>query len=350
MALFCLLVCAAAAQAQTVLKTLHFTLYVSPAAARQGERAIERLEELRSSLAALRGPTWVPARPLQVWIPATERDWLQIASTPFEQGLYRSGTRRDWIVVNPAASNFIEVVGHEYIHAVLNHARPNIASWLAEGVCDYYATLELRYKGNRAAASSGRPPGNRLAWLRGIERIETEALDMRLREPGGYALAWAAAYALWPNFSDTAAPPKSIVVGDFVPRTETLPLRKPTLRLLAVAPAEIAEMEVEFAGVFGTRSPEPLLSGGDQAALRAQELFVEGLRLSDEGAPAKAAPLLAEACRLRPSNSTWWYALALAHRDANELDQARAAVGWAISTALNQSEREAAATLQRALQ
>jgi len=115
---------------QTPAPTALPTAYVSPAAARQGERATERLEELRSSLAALRGPTWVPARPLQVWIPATERDWLQIASTPFEQGLYRSGTRRDWIVVNPAASNFIEVIGHEHIHAVLNHAC-HFANYLA---------------------------------------------------------------------------------------------------------------------------------------------------------------------------------------------------------------------------
>ncbi len=350
MALVCLLFFAAAAPGQTVLKTSHFTLYVSPAAARQGERALARLEELRSAMTALRGPTWVPARPIQIWMPATEREWLQIASTPFEQGLYRSATRRDWIVVNPASLEFIEVLSHEYVHAVLNHARPNLASWLAEGICEYYSTLELRYKGNRATATSGRPPGNRLAWLRGVETIDTTKLDSQLREPDGYARAWAAAYALWPDFSSTAPPPASIPIGGFTLRSEILQMRRPTLRLLAVTPAEIAEMEVEFATLFRRPSAEPLLSGRDQAALRAQELFVEGLRLSDEGVPAKAVQLLAEACRLRPSNSTWWHALAMAYRDTNDVEKAREALAWALTTALNQSEREAAAMLKQALQ
>lgn len=348
-ALSCALLYALAAPAQIVLKTSHFILHTSPTAARQGELALQRLEEMRSALSALHGPTWIPANPVQVWIPNSEQEWLKTASSAAEQGIYRSTPRKDWIVVNPSAANFIEVVSHEYVHAVLNRALPNLPTWFAEGICEYYSTLELRYRGSRATVSSGRPPGNRMAWLQGVGTIDLESLAARPLDHNGYARAWAAAYQLWPRFEATPTFPKSIAVPIFSPRIETIELRRPVMHLMAVSPAEVAELELDFAANVRNQVQPPVLRGGDQSAVRAQELFVEGLRLADAGEASRATPLLAEACRLRPSNSTWWHALALAYRDANEIDKAREAVGWALSTALNDSETAAAAILRKAL-
>ncbi len=335
--------------AQTLLKTAHFSLYSSPKAVRKGERAIERLEELRVVLPALQGAGWIVGKPLQIWIPATVQDWQRIAASDSEQGVYRSGIRKDWIIVNPEAPNFIEVVSHEYVHAVLDHVRPNLPTWLIEGICEYYSTLELSYRGNRAKVSSGRPPGNRLASLRGLKEIDVASMLGSALDSERYARAWGAAYWLWPDFSGAKSLPNSIPISNFVIRTQTLELRRPAVNLLAVSPAELAEFEVEFAQAGLNERLVAALSGGGKAAQQAQEMFIDGLRLADEGDARRAVPLLAEACRLRPSNSTWWHALALAYRDTDEIDKAREAVNLAVSTAVNESERAAATTLKLAL-
>ena len=345
-AALCCLLCATSLKAQTALRSPHFILYNNSSTRHLAEQALHRLEQLRSAIQELHGENWAAASPLRIWLPKSESQWRNLAISKSEQGQFISGTRHHWIVANPDATFFLEVISHEYIHAVLYRTLPNLPTWFEEGICEYYSTLELRGKGNRTTAVLGRPPNRRLKELAGLKSIGIIELGGGPLQENGYARAWAAAYHLWPNYKPGSSFPGTIDIGRFPLREFPIGLKLTQTTLNALSPIEMAELEIEFRTAIS--SGPPLTTAG-QAANNAQQIFLQGLRLADESNPTAAIPLLEQACNLRPSNSTWWQALALTYKEANQLPQARTAIARAIATAINPSETTAAITLQKSL-
>lgn len=303
------------AHAQTALRSKNFIWYSGNANLQVAEKGLERLEQLRTAIIAIHGNDWAASSPLRVWIPRNEAEWLKIASRNTEQGLFLSGEREDWITANPEAPRFLEVLSHEYIHAVLHQALPNLPTWFEEGICEYYSTLTLRNKSKSTEVILGRAPANRF-----------------------YAREWAAAYLLWPGYQpgQPLPDPPPNVAGPFPLRIQPIDYRAPSREISALSPTEIKELEIAFL----TRVPSARPPATDVTST--EQLFLDGLKLSDEGKPNEAIPLLERACRERPSNSSWWYALALALKEANRTDDAKAAIAKALSTATNETERNAA--------
>ncbi len=345
-AALCCLLCETSLKAQTALRSPHFILYNNSSTLRLAEQALHRLEQLRSAIQALHGENWAAASPLRIWLPESESQWRNLTISKSEQGQFISGTRHHWIVANPDATFFLEVLSHEYIHAVLYRTLPNLPTWFEEGICEYYSTLELRGIGNRTTAVLGRPPNQRLKELAGLKSIDIIELSDGPLQENDYARAWASAYHLWPNYKPGSSFPGAIVIGRFPLREFPIDFKPTQTTLNALSPIEMAELEIEFRTAIS--SGPPLTTAGE-AANNAQQIFLEGLRLADESNPTAAIPLLEKACQLRPSNSTWWQALALAYKDANQLPQARTAIARAIDTAISPSESTAALTLQKSL-
>lgn len=287
---------------------------------------------------------WASSRPLRIWLPSNEAEWRKIASTNAEQGIFLSDSNQDWIIVNPAASNFLEVLSHEYIHAVLHRTLPNLPTWFEEGICEYYSTLVLRRKGNRTEVIVGQPPARHRARL---DDLPTVAIAELARQPitiDSYAPAWAAAYHLWPSYKSGDKFPESLKVGPYRTRTIAIAYVSPDKTLSPLSTIELREIEIEFRNLF-----PGLLAAGSFATAEAEKIFLEGLRLSDSSQTKEAIPLLKQACQLRPSNSTWWQALALAYQEDKQFSEARIAIERALVTARNEAETVAARTLQKSL-
>lgn len=330
--------------AQTALRTNNFIFYSNNSTNRQAELGLSRLEDLRAAIQAIHGSDWAPKEPLRIWVPRNGAEWRSIALNASEQGIFLSGARSDWIVVNPAAQEFLEVLSHEYIHAVLHRAIPNLPTWFEEGVCEYYSSVALRAKGGQIEIVLGKPPGHHLSQLSEISSIRLSSLTTGLPTPAAYAMAWAAAYQLWPTYRPGQIFPDAVPVGPFAPRTIKLPYTAPDKTLHALSPEEMSEIEIEFRQRLPTAAGVPV-----PPAAKAEALLLEGLRLSDAGQHLKAVPLLEEACRLRPSNSSWWHSLALAAKEAGQINTARTAVQRALATATNFAERTAAEVLEKSL-
>ncbi len=327
--------------AATALRSPHFTIYSSSLTAKQAEATLARLEFLRTALTELHGPSWVPAAPLTVFVPASEKQWHRLAGNPAEQGYFLSGSRRHWIVVNPVAPFFVDVLSHEYLHAVIHHALPNIPTWFEEGICEYYSTLELEYKSGSSQILLGRPPARRLRQLQGVSQIDLASLSKARLDVDSYALAWAAAYVLWPAWQPGQDFPAKIPVGPFPLRRRPSRASFPNTEFLTLSPAATGEIEAALAQSF----PKLALATPDNA----EQEFLSGSRLLDAGQAAAALPILESACRQRPSQSTWWLTLALAYRETGRLSAARQTLDHALNSALNQTERDAAQALLKTL-
>lgn len=327
--------------AATALRSTHFALYSGGLTAKQAESSLSRLELLRAALIELHGDSWVPSAPVTIFVPASEKQWHRLAGNSAEQGYFRSGSRRHWIVVNPMAPFFDDVLSHEYVHAVLHQALPNLPTWFEEGICEYYSTLELEHKSGKSELLLGRPPTRRLRQLRGVMQIELAALSRARLDVDSYALAWAATYVLWPSWQPGQDFPARIPVGPFPLRRRPSLLSPRTTELHALPAVAVREIEAALAASF------PLLAL--PAADNAEQEFLSGSRLLDSGQPAAALALLESACRQRPSQSTWWLTLAFAYRELGRLSEARQTIERARSTAVNQTERDAAGALANSL-
>ncbi len=329
--------------AQSALRSENFIIYSDSSSLKLAEQGLARLELLRTAIQAIDGPDWTPDKTIAVWLPRSESAWRALATRSAEQGMFVSSLRRHWIVVNPATPNFTEVLSHEYVHAVLHHKFPNLPTWFAEGVFEYYSTLTTRGGNANQQIVLGLIPKRHEHVLRNYTSISLKRLRaLETLSAEDYALAWAAAYHLWPTYNDRTQFPDSLRAGPFPPRFTTARIATPPIRTSALSPAEIRSLQIEFANTFAKAT-------APAGAAEAESLFLAGLKLSDEGRNAEAAPLLEKACNLDPSNSTWWHALALAHKELGRIPEARAALLRAMATALNDQEREAAATLLRSL-
>ncbi len=330
--------------AQTAIRSRHFIFYSTPQNLKAAEQGLHRLEELRAAIQALHGVQWVSTSPLRIWMPANEAAWKKFTATNAEQGIFVSGQGRDWVVVNPWSQNFLEVLSHEYIHAVLHRTLPNLPTWFEEGICEYYSNLLLRRKGARVEIVLGQLPERHRQILEGMLSIDIDQLAGKPMTIRSYAPAWAIAYHLWPGYKSGDSFPAKLSIGPFSPRTISIDYMAPELTQSLLSRREINELEIEFRNQFPSAN-QPV----EAETAQAESVFLEGLRLSDLGQIMQAIPLLEKACLLRPSNSSWWNALALAYQENKQTSEARVAIEKAIATAKNETESAAAKSLQRSL-
>jgi tetratricopeptide (TPR) repeat protein len=177
-----------------------------------------------------------------------------------------------------------------------------------------------------------------------VSEIETAELARMPMDSRGYALAWAAAYQLFPGYEAGQAWPARIKLGSFVLRRRMLDLPIPNAE---IRPLSEVERE-EFLAALQVRVPQS--PGARAEVAEADSLFLEGLRLSDEGRLPEAIPLLEQACRRRPSNSSWWLALAMAYRESGRVADAAGPAQRAVAVAINPTERSAAEAFLQSLE
>jgi hypothetical protein len=289
-------------------------------------------------LAALHGNdgriVWRTERPIVVWLPASEAEFRRVRTNSSEQGLFQSGVRRQWIVVNPSTPNILDVLSHEYIHAVLAEALPNLPTWLEEGICELYSTVDRVPGGIRI----GRPPHSRLDLLRRYGPAEPQALKAGSLDARGYATAWALVKQLesrggqWWRDADLSQP---------LPGMATLAAVRTVKTKLAVTPSVPAALDADETNqLFAERDVALGLAPAVPDAVN--EEFLRGNRLLDEGLLEEAIPVLASACSKRPANSGWWLSLALAYRESGKESFAREAAAKALAVSINDQERQAA--------
>jgi tetratricopeptide (TPR) repeat protein len=159
-----------------------------------------------------------------------------------------------------------------------------------------------------------------------------------------YASAWAVAYHLWPGYRAGDKFPAKLSIGPFSPRVIPIDFEAPEQTQSLLSRKEINELELEFRNQFPNAN-QPV----ETETAQAEANFLEGLRLSDLGQTLQAIPLLEKACALRPSNSTWWNALALAYQENKQTSEARQAIEKALATAKNETESAAAKSLQKSI-
>lgn len=327
-------------------ETSHFRIVAPPRAARAAENALRRLEFLRSALIQLHGESWTPKGKVHVWLPENTRAFRQVVQEDYERGLFQSGPRIDWMAVDPGASHFDEVLAHEYLHSVLSWRYPNLPRWIEEGVCDYYASLRLVRQGQLSFLEIGAPPGNRRELLRSSREWDTTALMGKRFPPEAYAWAWAhihvaARESTLPDILTTARTrrwTKPLAAVEY-PLTRVPAPPQEDISIRSLSGNEAAEM---LATVRTALQPQSGPALGESS-------FLQGLRLLDDGNPEAAIPLLQEALRLAPSQSSWWLALATAYQESGAAEQRLHATRQALNTAVTEAEKRAAEAAMRAL-
>ncbi len=177
-----------------------------------------------------------------------------------------------------------------------------------------------------------------------LDAIDLEALAQAPLDARTYALAWAAAYHLFPGYQPGDKLPARLMLNGSFP-IRTLPLRI-TIPPASITPMRQTQIE-EFLVELHARVPQA--PQASQSTNEAETLFLEGLRLADAGKALEAVPTLEKACQLRPSNSSWWHALALAYQEAQRPADARNAAQRALDTASNTTEESAARALLNSL-
>jgi len=330
-------------RAQTALRSSHFIFYSNSSDLRKVEQTLERLEDMRAAILALHGEKWTAASPIVIWLPANKAEWRKIAKSNLEQGVFIDTPSHNWIVINPAATNFLEVLSHEYMHAVLHRSLPNLPTWFEEGICEYYSTLTVVKKAEQKLLILGQAPSTHLLRVREIREIDTGKLAKEPFTVESYARAWAAVFHFWPTWKSGDAVPVRVKPGNFEKRTLPIQYDRPALTTAVLARAEITELAVEF------RNSVSASLSVDPNTAKAEALFLDGLRLSDEGQALAAIPLMERACQLRPSNSSWWHALALAYKEIGKIPEARLAVDQATAVAKTIHEIDAARILRESL-
>ncbi len=321
------------------------------------EKALQRLESLRTALVALQGEEWVPARAVAVWIPSRRADWRRVRLSGREEGLYFTGPRTDWLAVQESAADLEQVLGHEYLHAVLDRVLARQPAWLVEGLCEYYSTL--RWNGARQIAV-GAIPNHRRALLKSTTAWSRRDLETKPLDAAGYAWAWArvAEMAGRPQWKELLGRLRTeafrwevaeAVLGRLreplaaeglgIERKQSVEAAAPPLPVLTVLRRqEAAELEIDARHLAGLESA----TEGE-----AERGFLKGLRLLDDGRAQEAIRLLEDACRARPSQSSWWLALATAYSESGDRTQRKEAIAQALASAATESEKKAAQTLAK---
>jgi tetratricopeptide (TPR) repeat protein len=324
----------------------HFRIVASPRAANAAEKTLRRLETARAALMELHGRDWVAEGVLHVWLPESSRTFRRIVNMDYERGLFVSGPRLNWIAIDPDAAQPEELIVHEYLHAVLHRRYRDLPRWMEEGVCEYYATLRYITKSGQSMLETGIAPGNRLAVLRRSGGWDEKRLSGKEFPGEAYAWAWAHIHkalqdselaALLENRSTRKwMQPRSDEEYKATLRPAPQPEQVDLRRLDAVTATELRALA---AAAFETAPGEA----------PGEAKFLEGLRLLDDGQATAARPLLEEALRVSPSQSSWWLTLANAYGELKLIVLQREAARKALNTAVTDTEKKAAEAALTAL-
>jgi hypothetical protein len=295
----------------------------------------------------LHGEDWVAEGVLHVWLPENARAFRKIVSMDYERGIFVSGPRLNWIAIDPDAALSEEIVVHEYLHAVLQRRYPALPRWIEEGVCEYYATLRYTQKSAATFLETGAAPGNRLQVLRRSGGWDAKRLAAKDFPAEAYAWAWAHLHLALRNSDLRALLDKHAAVKWVQPRAEE---EFPVTLRPATAPPPIAIRPLDPTRASELRALATTAFETSPGAIPGEALFLEGLRLLDDGQAAAARPRLEAALRASPSQSSWWLTLASAYGELNLPSLQREAISRAVDTAATSTEKSAARAAAAALQ
>ena len=325
------------------LRSQHFEVVCSGPCEPLAQPALARLEEVRELLRSLLGPDWVAQRNIILWIPPSEAEWRKLSASSAELGFAETGGSRDWIVINPAANNWREVLAHEYMHVVLHGASTKLETWLEEGICEYYSTIARTGSGILV----GRAPSRRKETVDRLGTIRPPTPRAGRLSVDEYSVAWAIVHAWasnadWPRRLDHLRKnpaawtqekwPIPRNPGAFPEKEWKQPAPRPSSEIHRLPAAEAEQLAAEAQRHFLAAA------GADPWEAR----FLTASRLLDEGKLAAAIAGLEPACAARPLNSSWWLTLALAYREHGDAQKAQTAAQRALATANTPQEQRAA--------
>ncbi len=325
----------------------HFRIVAAPRAAGLAEKTLRRLESVRAALTELHGEDWAADGVLHVWLPENARAFRKIVAMDYERGIFVSGPRLNWIAIDPDAAQPEEIVVHEYLHAVLHKRYPQLPRWIAEGVCEYYAALRYVNKGGKSFLEIGVAPGNRLLVLRRSGGWDVRRLAGKDFPAEAYAWAWAHIHLALRRNELSALLDGHASASWVQPRAEE---DFPTTLRPAVAPPQVTVKRLDSTAAAELRALATSAFETSPGTTPGETLFLEGLRLLDEGQASAARPLLEEALRASPSQSSWWLTLANAYGELNLRTLQREAISKAINTAVTSTEKSAARAAATALE
>lgn len=311
------------------------------------EKILRRLEIARAALIALHGENWVAEGVLHVWLPENSRAFRKIVDMDYERGIFVSGPRLNWIAIDPDAAQPDEIVVHEYLHAVLHKLYPQLPRWIEEGVCEYYAALRYVNKAGKTFLETGVAPGNRLLVLRRSGGWDVKRLAGKDFPAEAYAWAWAHIHLALRNQELGALLKDPASVNWARPYAEE---EFPATLRPAVAPPQFVIQRLDVARAAELRALAVAAFETSPGAAPGEALFLEGFRLLDDGKAAAARPLLEEALRASPSQSSWWLTLANAYSELNLRTLQREAINRAIHTSVTIAEKNAAKAAAAALE
>lgn len=167
---------AVAARTWTRVSTAHVEV-LTDAGREVGERVAIRLEALRSALAAATPALVVETAPVQVIVfrddavarPYAPR-WRGL--TDEVAGYFHGGPDRRRLLFVDDKGRTPSVAQHEYTHALLDAAFPDLPLWLNEGLAEYFSTF--RVDGRQARA--GAPLAAHVEWIEGHDLMSLSEL------------------------------------------------------------------------------------------------------------------------------------------------------------------------------
>ena len=105
-------------------------------------RLLDRFAKVRQAV----GSGAAVARPLRVFLFASEREFHTYADGAATEGFFQSGPERDYIVLY-LGGGLTRAPAHEYVHLILNRSTARFPRWLDEGFAEFYSNVEI---GSRA--------------------------------------------------------------------------------------------------------------------------------------------------------------------------------------------------------
>src|ERR1700682_3124718 len=168
-----------------------------------GKEALNRLTQIRQVLAIQTGAGARLARPVRVFIFASDADFaaFQPARIHGPAGWYHSGAARDFIGVRGRQSLSPRVY-HEFTHLFQNQTSGPVPLWYSEGFSDLYSTLHI----SDHRAELGEAPADRVEALKADRWLPLDELlavneDSPVYRAGAkvelyYAESWALVHML----------------------------------------------------------------------------------------------------------------------------------------------------------
>lgn len=154
-----------AAHTWTTVSTAHVEV-LTDAGLPVAQRMALRLEDMRSALARAAPSLVAEVAPVQALVFRDEH--LAATLSPRWRGqrdevsgFFQAATDRRRLFMPLARDGSLNVLQHEYTHALLDAAMPEVPLWLNEGLAEYFSTFEV--EGTRARA--GAPIRAHLEWL-----------------------------------------------------------------------------------------------------------------------------------------------------------------------------------------